>query len=586
MSYKTFTLSLLFSIVCFFSFSLPAFSQVNNPSLWSSFVNDSKKNIPVPDTILFQSFEGTMDENWEYKNEGGVIGDVSIDGIEGQGGIFSLKLRDGASVTFDLPPASIYTDYVTYAIYAAHNTTVNSTLEFDLLRNNGKKETHTMMIGEADLSFSYGVKKGEINNPIKYANLSMITIKASIPSGDGYLCIDSVYLRGRIPDYSLFTGTGNWQDTVRWSHLPPLRRRNALIRGDVKVDSSVKCNDVAISEGSLHIADGKRLELNNLTLHDTDVSFTSKGTVSINGITVYKTFGLTDEWYFISFPFDVYEKGIDSNFTLKDDKPNSGGNYFYVLTYNGEKRQTSNNPAGNWEVLSPSRIGNGPVFEKNKGYLIALDKKATTKTIHFSSSEAIPADFGKAGRISVPVSSSGNNENSGWYLCGNPYAAPLSLSQFPKSSNLDGYVYVYDGSSYQAYEIGSNYTLPPFSAFFVKAKKNTNLSFTKALGNESEIPLSVSSPVRLASEPKPVDSPMSQTVINKTESHISGNILSLKNLTEAARLSVYNINGRVVLQMPLAPGSSKTALPLPNGFYILQINSPHYQSQHKCIINQ
>ncbi|MCD7913817.1 MAG: hypothetical protein LUG96_00205 [Tannerellaceae bacterium] len=99
---------------------------------------------------------------------------------------------------------------------------------------------------------------------------------------------------------------------------------------------------------------------------------------------VYKTFDEKGKWYFVSFPFDVYMDGIDKDFELKDDQPNAGGNFLYILFYDGIKRSMQNRSTGNWEIISTMN-GNQPVFEKGKGYLIAIDEKATKNTLVFSS---------------------------------------------------------------------------------------------------------------------------------------------------------------------------------------------------------
>ena len=124
---------------------------------------------------------------------------------------------------------------------------------------------------------------------------------------------DSVFAYGDIPSYSLFSGIGNWNDTTLWSHLPPLRHRNALIKGNVSITTDTYCKDIAIHSGSLEINPGSLFILQNLDLYENKASLHSGGTILLSGrITFHKTFEEPGKWYFISFPFDVYPPGIDS----------------------------------------------------------------------------------------------------------------------------------------------------------------------------------------------------------------------------------------------------------------------------------
>ena len=200
------------------------------------------------------------------------------------------------------------------------------------------------------------------SNPSSFA----ITTNKKVNTQNGYYMTDSVFAYGDIPSYSLFSGIGNWNDTTLWSHLPPLRHRNALIKGNVTITTDTYCKDIAIHSGSLEINPGNLFILQNLDLYENKASLHSGGTILLSGrITFHKTFEEPGKWYFISFPFDVYPPGIDLHFEQKDATPNDGGNYFYVQSYNGDKRASSNQSAGNWEVV-PIRPDNVPLFEKTK----------------------------------------------------------------------------------------------------------------------------------------------------------------------------------------------------------------------------
>ena len=135
-------------------------------------------------------------------------------------------------------------------------------------------------------------------------------------------------------------------DKPRWSNLPPLRRRCALISGTATINSSIECQTASLGNGgSLAITENGHFIVNNLFLHSTDnpptatdFSPTVQGELSVKEyITLQYTFPEKGKWYFLSFPFDVYLKEIDNRFQLKDEQFTGNGDYFYMLTYNGDK---------------------------------------------------------------------------------------------------------------------------------------------------------------------------------------------------------------------------------------------------------
>lgn len=152
-------------------------------------------------------------------------------------------------------------------------------------------------------------------------------------------------------------------------------------------------------------------------------------------ITFHKTFEEPGKWYFISFPFDVYPPGIDLHFEQRMLRLTTEATIFMSnpTTETSGHRPTNLPGIGkscpSVPIMSPVR--------KNKGYLIALDEKTTNRTLSFSSRPGdIPENFANIGVIAIPLnsdSSSGNQENHGWYLCGNPFPALLPLTQIEKT---------------------------------------------------------------------------------------------------------------------------------------------------------
>ncbi|MDO4755976.1 MAG: T9SS type A sorting domain-containing protein, partial [Parabacteroides sp.] len=403
----------------------------------------------------------------------------------------------------------------------------------------------------------------------------------------GYYMTDSLFAYGKVPTYSLFTGIGDWNDTVCWSHLPVLRHRNALLQGNVSIASAIYCNDLFMNTGELQIQPEATLSIHNLELYDTDNSILSNGELHILGrVTLYKTLAETGKWYFISFPFDVYTSGVDPEFEQKDETPNDGGNYFYVQTYNGDKRATSNQSTGNWEVL-PIQPEEKILFEKNKGYLIALDEKATENTLSFSSKVGdIPATFGQSGSVTIPIETAfneTNKENYGWYLCGNPLPAPLSLSRIRSNDALDGFIYVYDGKSYTPYAIGSDDVIPPFCAFFIKASSSTTLevmpaSTTKSVAANIDVDFPVSMQVE---EPSDVKNTQAVTMYSPIQYTIKDKRLYLHEIPTRGKVKMFNLLGQCVWQKEIQPGTQVISVGVDSGVYIIQIETELFERRDR-----
>lgn len=563
--------------ILFFGAVYPLQAQVSNPSSWESFVN-SNENMLVSDTFRLQTFGKSIWDNWIFSLNGNssVIQDK-----------FTMKIPVGSGTTFQPFALSDYNEIKIVVHAAGLELAPKENLLFGVYREGADEK----LVGyESTSEKDFLAYKDFIigKNP---NSLSILTLKASSSKG-GYYMTDSVYAYGNIPSYSLFSGIGNWNDTTLWSHLPPLRHRNALIKGDASITTDTYCKDVAINSGSLIINPDTRFILNNLDLYESNASIYSEGAILLSDcITLHKTFEESGKWYFISFPFDVYPSGIDPRFKQKDATPNDGGNYFYVQSYNGDKRASDNQSSGNWEV-TPVRPDNAPLFEKNKGYLIALDGKATIRTLSFSSQPGdIPEDFANTGVITIPLGTnmtSGNQENYGWYLCGNPLPAPLVLSQIEKNIALDGNIYVYDGNGYKTYSLNSNYALPPFAAFFVKASSQTELKVSS-----DSTPTKATSIIRTNF---PVNKSIAGPYSDKQSTGIKSPIaedfhffikdgqLHLQNIPEAGYVRIINMMGHCVLQKRIRQGAQVVPVANVSGMYILQIHSANYQKHNKVVL--
>ena len=418
-------------------------SQVSNPSTWESFVQ-SNANISIRDTFRMQTFEGLASDNWDYAITGeALIEDISgVKDIPNSHGNYGLRMPMNTQAAFEHFTLTDHQDIKISIRKGGIHLMLGEKMQVKTYRPNKPEYVSIITLNKDDATASF--EKTDIgSNP---PGLDIIVPTQAANTKNGYYYVDSVYAHGMIPTYSLFTGNSDWNHEDRWSHLPAYRHRNALINGNISINTNISCKDIFIGNGNIHILPTGNLSANNLTIYPNDgilassSTLRSSGTINISGkITIEKTFAQKGKWYFISFPFDVFASGIDPDFQLGDDKSDTNGNYFYVQTYNGEKRANSQSPSNNWEVIPQTIINTSqPIFKKNKGYLIAIDASADRQNLRFSSKAGdIPIDFGKNGQASIPVSinnQSQNQNHNGWYLCGNPLPAPLSLSQI--ESNL------------------------------------------------------------------------------------------------------------------------------------------------------
>lgn len=564
----------LFACIAISTVMLSVRAQVSNPSTWSVFVKGSGNTVVV-DTFRMQTFSGAAGDNWEYTGSDGVV-------IEkGRG----LKIPLKGKVSFEPYTLESFQKVSAVITLSAHSLTAGDTLFVEFDNKNGKNRGGAVYPQGKD-KFPKTVEFG--SNPCRL-DFSASTLNNNT---NGYFLIDSIYAYDTIPKHSLFTGAGNWNDKSRWSHLPPFRHRRALINGDVEINSLVQCNQASLADGSLRITDNGHFIVDELFLHNTDISLAVAGELTVNKqITTYYTFPEKGKWYFLSFPFDVSLKGLDSRFQLKDDTFSGNGNYLYVQTYNSDKRASSQQATGNWEVFPmPSSSDNPLIFEKGKGYLVALDAAASDNTLTFSvDKENLPDNFGKAASIPINTSSSGDadTDHSGWYLCGNPLPEPLKLSRIKTDPALDGNIYLYDGNTYKPYPIGSNYALPPLAAFFVKATAATALTITDELSAANAILLKSDFSLRSElAEPTEVKTQISQVEKETGKSFLKGNALYLEDLPSAGKVKVIDVTGRVVYYRAVSNGSSALPLSLRSGLYIIIVEAGGYRAQHKCVLTQ
>lgn len=541
-------------------------AQSVQPNSWSTFVQSKTSNPLVIDTFLLQTFQGKSTDNWNYIVATGsvTIEDITnLDESVGAHGDKALKICSNTEVKFDHYDV---TPFDSVHIYIHEYAVLNKeTVRIRLFRN-GSDALIDLLINSTNQFRGIPAPR----NPL---GLDIITPTLK---SESIVLFDSVMTHGFNRQYSLFTGTGNWETNERWSHLPARRSNTALIQGNTSLTDERTTKALHISGGSLQIASTGTLHTNELTLYDADNSHASlitSGQLEINNqLIVEKIFPDKGKWYFFSLPFDVYAEDIE-NFTFKDDTETGSGDYFYLQTYDGQKR--ANGQQG-WSVISTSETINQPIIKKHQGYLIALDAAATTTTIRFHCpSKQIPKTLGKATSISIIPNTGGNEANNGWILCGNPLPAPLSLRNIEKTEKIDGYIYLYQNGTYQAYSLESDYAIAPYTAFFVKASEETVLEvIPSAEAISSARLLACESPLRASQEPE--SHPTSnQTMPPTSEVHIiqEPNQIRIEQLPEAGIATWFNAQGQIIQTAFVPSGSSSLRYPFTSGFYLLHLQA-------------
>ncbi len=553
----------------FISTSFFVQAQSVQPNSWSSFVQNKITNPLVIDTFLLQTFQRKSTDNWNYTVEKGsaTIEDITnLDKSVGAHGDKALKIQSNTEVKFD--------HYDVTPFDSVHIHSRIYTQDDIYIRTYRDNMDPTIKIACKDTFRNLDV----IKNPpqIDYIIYSLTNME--------YIFIDSIMTHGFNRQYSLFTGTGDWGTRERWSHLPARRSNTALIQGNVSIQDERTTQAVQISGGSLQITQDGTFHTNKLTLYDTESSHAAliaSGTLDIQEqLIVEKTFPSKGQWYFFSLPFDLYADDIE-NFTFKDDTERGNGNYFYLQTYDGHKR--ANGQPG-WKVVSASQTTDQPIIRKHQGYLIALDAGASTTTIRFHCpSERIPSEFGNSGSLSIDVAAGGNEANNGWVLCGNPLPAPLPLRNIERTEGLDGYIYLYQNGTYQAYSLSSDYALAPYSAFFIKAAEETVLEVSAPTEVVSSARLlACETPLRASQEPE--NHPTSnQTILPTSEIRIiqEPHQIRIEQLPEAGTATWFNAQGQIIQTAFVPSGSSTLRYPSSSGFYLLHLQAGSWKHVQK-----
>lgn len=480
-----------------------------SPSQWSTFVS-SDKNLLVEHTLLKQSFETEASDQWEYTTDGTVV-DLSTYGINKIDGNKALKLTRNQNFTLETIPVAPYLDYysnVKTFIEAAGNNTINGCILRTQHYFDSKLSSIDWIKVKATKTFSFPFNnQSSSTSNIEYAgnqktryfemekHLQPYSFIVNDFSGasDYAFFIDHIRIVGRANLFTMTTTAGEWNSSDSWTHNRPNIHTSALIAHNTEIGIHEQCNNLHIGNAALHInSNGNLLVSDNFAIHaqtnsSINPAFYNEGALSIqNNLEFHITFDQNAKWVFVSFPHDVYVDDIDNNWSLGDASTTTGGNKFYVRKYNSDKRASDG--SSGWQVISTSEVNSTtPLFERNKGYLVAIDQTATEATLPvYIHNEKLTPTFASNATVAISAAlhnSNASSEHSGWSLMGNPFPAAITVDYLLSTLGSGYELFTFDGSEYAKLESGSGHTIKPFGAFFIKATqaKTINLKNQKSI---------------------------------------------------------------------------------------------------------
>ena len=303
--------SLPIALIATFCLAIPSYSQ----SEWTHTGNWKhlllgKKNPHITDSLVILDFEGGKYQipysvegkhDYFYPKEAGIPN--ASDGK-------AIRLYPGSILKLDTFFLKDYDGLTVNVPYAIQHVNKKENITFTSHKGGNREDIIDKInwnIPSNDYSCGFP-KTFQLNaakrNPFwneSYTPLDLIIeiTESSTPSENGYYCIDQIFLTGEVRTYALFHSPGNWFQQELWTEHRPTHLRNALIQGEVTIDDSARCKEMIACNANIQLVDEGSLQMEKMT---TILPFPGKG-----------------KWYFVSFPFDVYPKNVDSRFIWGDE---------------------------------------------------------------------------------------------------------------------------------------------------------------------------------------------------------------------------------------------------------------------------
>ena len=195
---------------------------------------------------------------------------------------------------------------------------------------------------------------------------------------------------------------------------------------------------------------------------NTMTTLINKGSMSADSVVTKLSFP-TNQWQFLSFPYDVKVSDIVYE------------GEWVIRYYDGEARAQGDR--NTWKTVSYDSIlhaGEGYIWHSTNGNFEVPAMNNDNKNNIFSNATV---------NVQLKEHTSSTDANSGWNLIGNPYPCYFDTRQMEFSSPIT----VRNGDSYSAYSpLDDSYILKPLEAFFVQCSSQSGLIGFDADGRQDD----------------------------------------------------------------------------------------------------
>lgn len=171
-----------------------------------------------------------------------------------------------------------------------------------------------------------------------------------------------------------------------------------------------------------------------------------------------------NNWYFLSFPFDVNMSDI----TVEKRDSIDIGTLGYVFRYYDGAERALNGIGQSWKDVAADGIlkaGQGCIFQASREVILTVKGGAESGSRMLTSAE---------NNIAVNENISTRSSNQGWNLIGNPYPCYYDMNGMDYKAPIT--VWNRDSRTYDAYSLldADEYVFAPMEAFFVQVPQGTS----------------------------------------------------------------------------------------------------------------
>lgn len=326
--------------------------------------------------------------------------------------------------------------------YAKYNMTANGTLNapsFDIYLSDGSSYNYSSQVQQRYLSKSSDVGAGA-SCGLAQNLISSTSYTASLrqkSDGSTSLTTYNIYLSGfqttdqPAEGYWVGGASGNetqWNIASNWAGgSVPTSITNVTIfdkTNEPVIASNATCNTLTVVEdGSVTVNTGQTFTITDDLVVESGGSFINNGVTTVTGNTKAKRFIEKDIWHYVSSP--VGGQAINATFIANNDIHSSGTGAYNFYRWD--------EPDNTWYIYDDDGfIDNN--FVNGRGYALTTD---SDRNLEFSGS------FNSIGKT-ITVYKTEASGRQGSNLIGNPFLAPISLSDFTNEANnpnIEGTIY-------------------------------------------------------------------------------------------------------------------------------------------------